>query len=108
MVELDEVCDRIKELLEERGGGFGKSWDMIGQSRESWKSIVYDKKIPRVKTLLEICDQLKITMYDFFKVSPPEVNIPITYDTIEALQIFRLLRPEDQEFMITMCKKLTR
>ncbi len=67
-MKLEEaITKRIYALCEERGITPNKLASLAGMPAGSLKSIFYGKsKNPGTRTLLDICDALDITLYDFF------------------------------------------
>ncbi|MBO5654757.1 MAG: helix-turn-helix transcriptional regulator [Clostridia bacterium] len=61
------ITKRIYALCEERGITPNKLASLAGMPAGSLKSIFYGKsKNPGTRTLLDICQALGITLYDFF------------------------------------------
>ena len=67
-MKLEEaITKRIYALCEERGITPNKLANLAGMPAGSLKSIFYGKgKNPGTRTLLDICDALDITLFDFF------------------------------------------
>ena len=67
-MKLEEaITKRIYALCEERGITPNKLANLAGMPAGSLKSIFYGKsKNPGTRTLLDICDALGITLFDFF------------------------------------------
>lgn len=65
---LDRVItERIYDLCRERGISANKLANSAGMPAGSLKSIFYGKsKNPGTRTILDICQALEISLYDFF------------------------------------------
>ena len=61
------ITERIYALCEERGITPNKLATLAGMQPGSLKSIFYGKsKNPGARTILDLCQALDITLYDFF------------------------------------------
>ena len=67
-MKLEEaITKRIYALCDERGITPNKLADLAGMPAGSLKSIFYGKsKNPGTRTLLDLCQALDITLFDFF------------------------------------------
>lgn len=67
-MKLEEaITKRICDLCDERGITPNKLANMAGLPSATIRCIFYGKsKNPGTRTLLDICEALKITLYDFF------------------------------------------
>lgn len=67
-MKLEEaITKRIYDLCDERGITPNKLADLAGMPAGSLKSIFYGKsKNPGSRTILDLCQALDITFYDFF------------------------------------------
>lgn len=106
MIELNEICDRVEELFRERGADYSKSYEEFGVPPETLKNIIEKRSIPRFRTICKICDNLNLSMYDFFQeTKPAHISIPYSRDTIKILELYRRLTPEWQNKLLEICQK---
>ena len=68
------IYNRILELCEEYGWTMNRLAELSGMTQSTMYSYRYRNSIPRVETLIAICDALGITLTKFFMVKDDDVD----------------------------------
>ena len=101
-----DVCQRLEQLMNERGLNM---YSLAKRSHLSWNTIknIYSRKsTPTVQTLLMLCEGLGITMMQFFDEEGSGESLRLTAEQREVLHQFSTLRDEEKKVIRDMMTAL--
>ncbi len=106
VIEMMDVCQRLEQLMNERGLNM---YSLAKRSHLSWNTIknIYSRKsTPTVQTLLMLCEGLGITMMQFFDEEGSGESLRLTAEQREVLHQFSTLRDEEKKVIRDMMTAL--
>lgn len=92
------IYNRILELCEEYGWTMNRLAELSGMTQSTMYSYRYRNSIPRVETLIAICDALGITLTKFFMVKDDDVD--------ELYIVLSQLSHESRNLLMEVAKKM--
>lgn len=92
------IYNRILELCEEYGWTMNRLAEMSGMTQSTIYSYRYRNSIPKVETLIAICDALGITLTKFFLVKDDDVD--------ELYVVLSQLSHDSRQLLMEVAKKM--
>lgn len=92
------IYNRILELCEEYGWTMNRLAEMSGMTQSTIYSYRYRNSIPKVETLIAICDALGITLTNFFLVKDDDVD--------ELYVVLSQLSHDSRQLLMEVAKKM--
>lgn len=92
------IYNRILELCEEYGWTMNRLAEMSGMTQSTMYSYRYRNSIPKVETLIAICDALGITLTKFFLVKDDDVD--------ELYVVLSQLSHDSRQLLMEVAKKM--
>lgn len=92
------IYNRILELCEEYGWTMNRLAEMSGMTQSTIYSYRYRNSIPKVETLIAICDALGITLTKFFLVKDDDVD--------ELYVVLSQLSYDSRQLLMEVAKKM--
>lgn len=92
------IYNRILELCEEYGWTMNRLAELSGMTQSTMYTYRYRNSMPKIETLIAICDAFGITLAKFFMVKDDEVD--------ELYIILSQLSHESKRLLMEVAKKM--